>query len=339
LKRAFQPRSVYISLNIPLQDRKVKQRNIAVLLFLALIFTSSVTLTLSNVETSDSETTEDERQLTRNIIQLTLSTQSRANLTVDFASTYLTNGIVVAAAKQNYTTGDELLTLANATLHREAPAPEETWGNYTLANKLALDAMRQFKAAMAQILRYWDETDHEADWHELSAAIQRAEDFVATITELVEKIKLEYSEYLGYNFTLIDEKLNEASQHLTWAKANMTTLRINMTAIKLDTAKQSLDQISAEVKKISELIPIQGRRISLFIDEPLKELIQRIEALAKVLKKDLSEQVAAVMYKIHEAENLVHSGDLKGAMSAIQEAHSMLMELAEEVYLKHSPPI
>ena len=93
------------------------------------------------------------------------------------------------------------------------------------------------------------------------------------------------------------------------------------------------------MKKIGELIPIQGRRISLFIDEPLTNLIQRIEALARVLKKNLSEQVAAVMYKIHEAEDLVQKGDLKGAMSAIQEAHRMLMELAEEVYLKHSPPI
>ncbi len=317
----------------------MKRKNIAVLLFLAFIFTSSVTLALSNVETSDSETTEDERRLTTNIIKLALSTQSKANLTVDFASTYLNNDFIVAEAKLNYTAGEELLTLANATLHREAPAPEVTWGNYTLANSLALDAMRQFKAAMTQIMSYWEETDQEADWRELSETIQRAEDFVAKITELVENIKQEYSEYLGYNFTLIDDKLNEASQHLTWAKANMTTLRINMTVSKLGTAKQSLDQISAEVKKIGELIPIQGRRISLFIDEPLKKLVQRIEALAKVLKKNLSEQVAAVMYKLHEAETLVHSGDLKGAMSAIQEAHRMLMELAEEVYLKHSPPM
>jgi hypothetical protein len=298
-----------------------------------------VAIALSNVETSDSETTEDEERLTINIIKLALSTQSKANLTVDFASTYFNNDFIVAEAKLNYTTGEELLTLANATLHREAPAPEVTWGNYTLANSLALDAMHQFKAAMAQIMRHWEETDQEVDWRELSETIQRAEDFVAKITELVEKIKQEYSEYLVYNFTLIDDKLNEASQQLTWAKANMTTLRINMTVSKLGTAKQSLDQISAEVKKIGELIPIQGRRISLFIDEPLKNLVQRIEALAKVLKKNLSEQVAAVMYKIHEAEKLVHSGDLKGAMSAIQEAHRMLMELAEEVYLKHSPPI
>jgi len=339
LKRAFQPRSVYISLDISLQDSKVKRKNIAVLLFIALVSTSSVTLALSNVETVDSETAEDEERLTKNIIQLALSTQSKANLTVDFASTYLTNASVVAEAKLNYTTGEELLRLANATLHREAPAPEVTWGNYTLANKLALDAMRQFKAAMAQIMTYWEETDQEVDWRELSEAIQRAEDFVAKITELVENIKQEYSDYLSYNFTLIDEKLNEASQHLTWAKANMTTLRINMTVSKLGTAKQSLDQIAAEVKKISELIPIQGRRISLFIDEPLKNLIQRIEVLAEVLKKNLSEQIAAVMYTIHEAETLVHSGDMKGAMSAIQEAHRMLMALAEEVYLKHSPPI
>jgi uncharacterized protein YqgV (UPF0045/DUF77 family) len=133
--------------------------------------------------------------------------------------------------------------------------------------------------------------------------------------------------------------LNEASQHLIWAKANMTLLRINMTMSKLDTAKQSLDQISAEVKKIGEFIPIQGRRISMFIDELLKKLVQRIEALAKVLKKNLSEQVAAVMYKINEAENLIHSGDLKDAMSVIQDAHRMLMELVKKVYLKHSPPI
>jgi hypothetical protein len=322
-----------------IQDRKVKRKNIAVPLLLVLIFTSSVAIALSNVETSDSETTEDEERLTINIIKLALSTQSKANLTVDFASTYFNNDFIVAEAKLNYTTGEELLTLANATLHREAPAPEVTWGNYTLANSLALDAMHQFKAAMAQIMRHWEETDQEVDWRELSETIQRAEDFVAKITELVEKIKQEYSEYLVYNFTLIDDKLNEASQQLTWAKANMTTLRINMTVSKLGTAKQSLDQISAEVKKIGELIPIQGRRISLFIDEPLKNLVQRIEALAKVLKKNLSEQVAVVMYKIHEAEKLVHSGDLKGAMSAIQEAHRMLMELAEEVYLKHSPPI
>jgi hypothetical protein len=300
---------------------------------------SSVTIALSNVETSDSEVADEEERLTQNIIKLVLSTQSKANLTVDFASTYFTNGLVVAEAKLNYTTGEELLTLANATMHREAPAPEVTWGNFTLANNLALDAMRQFKAAMAQIMTYWEETDQEADWRELSEAIQRAEDFVAKITELVENIKQEYSEYLGYNFTLIDEKLNEASQHLTWAKANMTTLRINMTVSKLGTAKQSLDQISAEVKKIGELIPIQGQRISLFIDEPLKELIQHIERLARVLKKNLSEQIAEAVYKIHEAESLVHSGDLKGAMSAIQEAHRMLMELAEEVDLKHSPPI
>jgi uncharacterized protein YqgV (UPF0045/DUF77 family) len=338
MKRAFQPRSVYTSLTILLQDRKVKLSNLGVLLFLAIIFTSSMTLALSNVETSDSEIAGDEELLTINLIKLALSTHDKANLTVDFASTYLNNDLVVAEAKLNYTTGEELLTLANATLHGEEPAPEVTWGNYTLANSLALDAMRQFKAAMTQIITLWEETDQEADWRELSEAIQRSEDFVAKITELVEKIKQEYSEFLSYNFTLIDEKLNEASQQLAWAKANMTTLRINLTVTKLGTAKQSLDQISAEVKKIGELIPIQGRRISLFIDEPLKKLIQRIEALAKVLKKNLSEQVAAVMNKIHEAENLVLSGDLKDAMSAIQEAHRMLMELAEEVYLKPSPP-
>jgi len=309
----------------------VKRKNIAVPLLLVLIFTSSVTIALSNVETSDSEITEDEGRLTINIIKLALSTQSKANLTVDFASTYLNNDFIVAEAKLNYTTGEELLTLANATLHREAPAPEVTWGNYTLANSLALDAMHQFKAAMVQIMKHWEETDQEADWRELSETIQRAEDFVAMITELVEKIKQEYSEYLGYNFTLIEDKLNEASQYLTWAKANMTTLRINMTVSKLGTAKQSLDQISAEVKKIGELIPIQGRRISLFIEEPLKKLLQHIDALAKVARAGEREQVAVVMYKIHEAENLVHSGDLKGAISAIQEAHRLLMELAEEV--------
>ncbi len=317
----------------------MNRKNIVVPLLLVLIFMSSVAIALSNVETSDSETTEYEGLLTINIIKLALSTQSKANLTVNFASSYFNNDFIVAEAKLNYTTGAELLTLANATLYQEAPAPEVTWGNYTLANSLTLDAMHQFKAAMVQIMGHWEETDQEADWSELSEAIQRAEDFVAKITELVEKIKQEYSEYLDYDFTLIEDKLNEASQHLTWAKVNMTKLRINMTVSKLGTAKQSLDQISTEVKKIGELIPIQGQRINLFIDEPLNKLVQRIEALAKVLKKNLSEQVAAVMNKIHEAETLVHSGDLKGAMSAIQEAHRMLMELAEEVYLTHSPPI
>ena len=317
----------------------MKRSNIGVLLFLALICTASATLALSTAETHDAESMDDAGRLTQNIIQLALATQRKANLTIDFASTYLTIDPVVAAATLNYTAGTDLLTLANATLHREAPAPEATWGDYALANQLALDAMRQFKVVMTQILQHWDDTDQDVDWHELSAALQRAEDYVAKVTELVEKIKQEYSTYLSYNFTALDEKLHDVRQYLTWARANMTTLRINMTVSKLGSAKQSLDQISAEVKKIGELIPIQGRRISLFIDEPIKKLIQRIEALAKVLKKDVSRQVAAVMDTLHDAEDNANAGDLKGAMSAIQDAHRMLMTLAEAVYLKHSPPM
>ena len=320
----------------------MKRSIIGVFLVLTLFGAASATLALTTAETTaeapNLEGPEDAGQLTHNIIQLALTTQGKAALTLDFAATYLTNDTLIATAKVNYAAGMSLLTLANATLYRVAPAPEGTWGDYALANQLALDAMRRFKAAMTQILQLWDDADHEVNWHKLSAALQRAEDFVARITDLLKKIKQEYSTYLIYNFTALEAQLQDARQHLAWARANMTTLRISMTASKLGSAKQSLDQIAAEVKKIGELIPIQGRRINLFIDEPIKKLIQRIEVLAKVLKKDVSRQVAAVMATLRAAEECANAGDLTGAMAAIQDAHRMLMTLTDVVYLKHSPP-
>lgn len=320
----------------------MKRSILGVFLVLILLGAGSATLALTTAATTTvtpvAEDLEDAGQLTHNIIQLTLATQRKAALTLDFAATYLTNDTLIATATVNYAVGMDLLTLANATLYRVAPAAEGTWGDYALANQLALNAMRRFKAAMTKILQLWDDADHEVDWTKLSAALQRAEDFVAKITTLVEKIKQEYSTYLSYNFTALDAQLQDARQHLAWARANMTTLRINTTVSKLGSAKQSLDQIAAEVKKIGELIPIQGRRINLFIDEPIKKLIQRIEVLAKVLKKDVSRQVAAVMDTLHTAEDYANAGDLAGAMAAIQDAHRMLMTLTDVVYLKHSPP-
>ncbi len=320
----------------------MKRSILGVFLVLILLSAASATLALTTAETTAEapplKGPEDAGQLTHNIIQLALTTQRKAALTLDFAATYLTNDTLIATAKVNYAAGMSLLTQANATLHRVAPAPEGTWGDYALANQLALDAMRRFKAAMTQILQLWDDTDHEVNWHKLSAALQRAEDFVGRVTDLLDKIKQEYSTYLSYNFTALDAQLQDARQHLAWARANMTTLRINTTVSKLGSAKQSLDQIAAEVKKVGELIPIQGRRINLFIDEPIKKLIQRIEVLAKVLKKDVSRQVAAVMDALRAAEDSANAGDLTGAMAAIQDAHRMLMTLTNVVYLKHSPP-
>ncbi len=231
-------------------------------------------------------------------------------------------------AESNYTAGEELLMLANATLYGEAPAVEETWANLTRARSLALEAMHQFTAAMSTIRCHWGETEQPVGWRGLSEAIQRTEDFIKKITALVETTREEYPDY---NYSVIDGRLNEAKKHLAWAKANMTALKINMTKREVDLARNSLIQINAEVKKISTATSVQAVRIRNYVDTSLKNLLQDVQTSAQLVGKNVSLQVSAVQLKINDAETFVASGDVKSALSAIYEAHRMIVDVSKNL--------
>jgi len=310
----------------------VKRSNIVIFLILGVLIAASPALTRTNAESRSlsalKSTQDNERIRTENIIKLAYSARKQAHLTLSLASNYNVSEGLVDEAESNYTAGEELLMRANATLYGEAPAVEETWANLTLARSLALEAMHQFKAAMSTIMGYWGETDHPAGWRGLSEAIQRAEDFIKKITALVETTREEYPEY---NYSVIDWRLNEANKHLAWAKANMTALKINMTVREMELARNSLIQINAEVKKISNSTSVQAVRISNYVDTSLKNLIQDVQTSAKLMGKNVSLQVSAVQLKINDAETFVTSGDMKGALSAIYEAHRMIVDVSKNL--------
>lgn len=311
---------------------KVKRRSIVIFLILGVLIASSIGFTRTNAESRRlsilTSTQDNERIRTENIIKLAHASMNQAHRTLSRASNDNVSEGVVDEAKSTFTVGEERLMLANATLYGEAPAVEETWGNHTLARRLTHEAMRHFKATMATIMGHWEETEPPAGWRGLSEAIQRAEDFVKKILTSAETTREEYPEY---NYSVIDRKVDEAEQHLAWARTNMTALEMNLTEREIDMARNALIQINAELKKISNSPSVQAVRISNYVDKSLTNLLHEVQTSATVMGKNVTLQVSAVQLKIQEAETLMTSGDVKGALSAINEAYQTIIDVSKNL--------
>lgn len=295
----------------PLSVKTLEPKKLIALSLLVLVLASSSMAVRAQPE-------DRHKRRAERMLELAFSAMEKANETIDAAYTAGINSSVIDEAMINYTAGKGMLELANTTFH-------EVEANYTLASELALQAMHEFKAAIATIMEHWEEPPiSSAVWRVLSGKIERAEAFLDRVTDLVDKARTEYPDF---NFTAIDEKLSQARQHLEYATANVTALNVNMTAGSLGQLNKNLHQISAELKRMAHSPTVKGKRIAKFIEKPLTKFIEKARKLNAT-----DDQLSEVYAKIEEAKASAAEGDAQGAMQSLKEAHQILREIIKELH-------
>ncbi len=235
------------------------------------------------------------------------------------------NQSIINKAISYYNNGTELLKLANFTF-------ESNSGNYTGAIKLVLMAMRNFRMAIVTVTRHWKETGLETGWMGLSGAIDRAEEFLERVRTLINRTREMYPDY---NYTDIEQKLNEAIIHLEYAKGNLTALNFRVAAREIGELRYILAQITAELRKIGHSTMIKSRRITSFIDHSMKRLIDRIHMMARKKGVNITEHISWIKTIIDEAKDLAKKGELRSAMMKIRIAHKFIGEMMREFHMSH----
>lgn len=305
----------------------MSKKTIIALLIVSVLFSSSIVLTIVVARQHSSIQTYDNWTRTQNVINIAFLSMKKANQTINFARNHHFNQSVLNGGITQYNEGATKLILANATLYNTS-LPAEIMENYSQAQKLAIEAMQNFRVTILIIATHWDETNLAANWRALSDSTQRWQKYVENVYRLISQAKKSYP---NYNFTIINNNINEAKRGLKWARANMTILKVKVVVNELNNVNQSLTQIASELKKIGESVEVKGQRMTQFINYSLKELDQKVLTIATTMGKNITLQRLAITSKINDAKTLANSNDLEGAISAIKESYRMLLNLAEEI--------
>jgi hypothetical protein len=147
--------------------------------------------------------------------------------------------------------------------------------------------------------------------------------------ELVEKAAKAYP---NYNFSSISEKLNEATTHLTSARANITLFKIDEAEEELIIIGQILDQINTRIAELSTLVTVIGKKIIDYVDGPLKELEYNLKTIALTSGVDISTQISLINEKMLTVKTLTNQGDVIGAFTTVEEAYRMLSNLEKDLH-------
>ncbi len=272
------------------------------------------------------------------MLQLAYRAQEKANQTIVVAEGSGLTGHAVEDAEAAYARGEASLALANQTFYAirgEAPLPPGDNPTPERVQELALQAMHEFKAAMAAIMAEMGGPDESARPRGLEEAITRAELYVEKVSASVEALGASKD---GYDFTEADERIAEAELHIGYARGNLTVGDINGTARELGQIRQSLSGLQGELHKLTRSPKLAEKRIGAFLEKQLAEKMDEAKRLAETAGTDKTAELAEVNARMDAARQAAQSGNVKDALSLTREAHRLLMNILSELHRGRGRP-
>jgi hypothetical protein len=293
----------------------VKSKKLLAFLFLLMLGISSLFTVYAIPENKEEKRAEK-------ILDLSYKSMLKAEEAINAGVTAGLDTSIINQALDNYTEGAALWDLANTTFHGAEPV------NYTKVIELAVSATPYFKLTIRTVMSHWGETGASAGWRGLSGVIDRLEAFLNRTEDLVETAILNYP---GYDFTNVENNLDEARQHLDFAMGNLTDLDIDAAAKEIGNVNSLLNKITNELKKIGQSSAVKGKRIGKFVDHQLQKLIEKAEELAGEAGEDITAEMNDVDLLIAEIEAFMLAENYEDAMGKVNETRKFLNDLIKDL--------
>jgi hypothetical protein len=261
------------------------------------------------------------------LLTLATSAMVKANQTLQYAYQTNIDPAIIEQAETAFSRGEVKLTLAVATFQKEAPALPASWGNVSLVNALALEALHSFHSMIGIIAPQWSDTSIIPDWWSLQDTLTRYEHYLEHITAT---LQLTQALQPNYDYTRVTNYVNMAEDHLIWAAANLTRLAVNQTTSNLNSARVILDKISQEVTQMTASIMIKGPQILDYINKSRQTLAAH-QATALSLGLNIEQTVTSITTNLDTAQQFTEADAVDDAMPLLRETHQLLLELEEEI--------
>jgi len=266
------------------------------------------------------------------MLQLAYQAREKANQTIAIAEASGVSAQALEEAEAAYARGEASLASANETfyaLRGQAPVPPGETPKDERVQALALQAMHEFKAAIAALTAEIEGPDESTSPRGLGEAIARAEVYLEKATASVEALRAARAEL---DLTQIDEEIAEARLHIGYARANLTAGDINGTAHELGEIRRTLSELSGELNRLAHAPRLEQGRIRAFLDRQLPRKLDEVRQLAELAGVDRTAELAEVNGKIEAARQAAESGNLKESLDLTREAHRLLMDLFNELH-------
>ena len=200
MERAFQSRSVYMLIrNIVAIEMLHHQTNRVSLAVIITILGVAFAVSVSQAITLQSLVPAQERA--NQMLNLATSAMAKANQTLQYAYQMNIDPPVIVLAETSFAVGEDQLLLAIATFRHELPAPPTSWGNVSLVNALALEALHSFHSVIDLIAQEWDNTSVIADWRSLRDTITRYEQYLRHVTATLQITQAVYPNFDNLRIT------------------------------------------------------------------------------------------------------------------------------------------
>ena len=280
---------------------------------------------VSQATTLQAETLTQDR--VHQLLALATSAMVKANQTLQYAYQTDIDPAIIEQAETAFSTGEVQLTLAVATFREESPALPGSWGNVSLVNALALDALHSFHSMINMIAPQWSDTSIISDWRSLQSTITRFEQYLEHVSAILQFTRALHP---NYDYTQVTNYIKKAEDHLTWAASNLTRLSVNQTTLNLNSARALLDKISQETTQITASTLIKRPQILDYINESRQTLAAH-EATALSLDLNIDQSVATIAANLDTAQQLTEADTVDDAMPLLRETHQLMLELADEI--------
>ena len=234
---------------------------------------------------------------------------------------------IIVLADTSFSIGEDQLSLAIATFRRESPAPPVSWGNVSLVNALAVDALHYFHSVIDLIAQQWNNASVIPDWRGLRDTITRYEQYLERITAT---LQITQEVYPNFDSLRITNYVSEAEHHLKWAATNLTRLAVNQTILNLNTAQTLLEKINQELKEITASATIKSPQILQYIDET-RQILEEYQATALSLSIDIEQPAATITANLDMAQQLIAVDAIDDVMPILRETHQLLLDLADTI--------
>ncbi|MEM2904426.1 MAG: hypothetical protein QW057_05180 [Candidatus Bathyarchaeia archaeon] len=273
------------------------------------------------------------------MLQMAYSARERANETLAVAEALGVSTQALQNATAAYAEGERLLALANQTLYAlrgQADPPSGEALSEERVQELALQAMHEFKAAMAALLPLMEGGDETSTARGLEEAITRAELYVDKVTASVQALRATVQ--AESELEKLDERIAQARLHIAYARGNLTLGNINGTAHELGEIRRSLSGIEGELNRLAHSPKVEEARIRAYLSRQLSGKLDEVKQLAEQAGVNRTAELAEVNAMIEEAARAAQGGDLEEALTLIKDAHRLLMNIFNELHRGRGRP-
>jgi hypothetical protein len=292
-----------------------------------IILIVGVAFTVSVSQAITLQTTVSAHEPVNQLLNLATSAMSKANQTLQFAYQMSIDPTIIELAETSFIRGEDQLSLAIATFRRESPAPPMSWGNVSLVNALALDALHSFHSVIELIAQQWNNSSVIPDWRSLRDTIIRYEQYLEHLTATLQITQAVYPHFDNLRIT---NYVSEAEHHLKWAATNLSRLAVNETILNLNAAQTLLGEIDQELTELTASALIKGPQILRYIDNTRLTLAE-YQATALSLEINIEPSAANITANLDMAQQLTVEDAIDDAMPILRETHQLLLDLADEI--------